>query len=84
MIQFSYSTKIIELNELWNANCYYKIKGSDAKDPERPNPWWASCEDKKVHNIHGKNLSIDNIFENRTITLDDYKGKVRMPTYSFY
>ena len=71
-------------NQLWNANCYYNIIGADAKDQERPNPWWASCEDKKVHNIHGKNLSIDNIFENQTIALDDYKGKVRKPTYSFY
>jgi len=51
------------------------MKGADAKDAERPNPWWASCEDKKVHNIYGKNLSIDNIFENQTIVLDDYKGK---------
>jgi len=49
------------------------IKGEEEK--ERPNPFWASCKDKAVHNIHGKKLSIDNIFENKTISLDDYKGK---------
>ena len=46
------------------------------EEKERPNPFWASCKDKAVHNIHGKKMSIDNIFENKTISLDDYKGKV--------
>ena len=49
---------------------------SGEEEKERPNPYWASCKDKAVHNIHGKKLSIDNIFENKTISLDDYKGKV--------
>jgi len=46
----------------------------EGKD-DRPNPWWASCHKASAHNIHGKNLSIDNAFENKTIELDDYKGQ---------
>jgi len=48
---------------------------TEEKDPT-PNPWWASCHKKSIHGIYGKNLSIDNVFENKTIELDDYKGKV--------
>jgi len=48
---------------------------NEHKSEEKPNPWWASCKNSSVHNIHGKNLSIDNAFENQTISLDDYKGK---------
>jgi len=55
-----------------------EIKGTGAfeeEEKERPNPYWTSCKDNPVHNIYGKKLSIDNIFENQTISLDDYKGK---------
>ena len=48
----------------------------EEEEKERPNPYWTSCKDNPVHNIYGKKLSIDNIFENQTISLDDYKGKV--------
>jgi len=53
----------------------YRTGAFEEEEKERPNPYWTSCKDNPVHNIYGKKLSIDNIFENQTISLDDYKGK---------
>lgn len=55
---------------------YRTATNSTEEKEQAPNPWWASCRMKSIHNVLDKNLSIDNVFENQTIELDDYKGKV--------
>jgi len=41
-----------------------------------PDPWWAQCATDAYHNVFEKKLNVSNMFQNHTIKLDDYKGKV--------
>ena len=52
------------------------------KSEDRSQFYWASCNNDSKWNVHDKNLMFDNIFENDTLKMDAYKGKVSKESYS--
>ena len=46
------------------------------KASEAPKYLWKPCEKGQEANLYDKNLEVENVYENDTVRMSDYKGQV--------